>query len=45
MVILGAGYKRQLILPRLLADDLEGHLLRDNELRESSGGQPYWICR
>jgi hypothetical protein len=42
LVILVVGYKRQLVLPHLLADELEDHLLRDIELRESSGGQPYW---
>jgi hypothetical protein len=41
-VIMGVGYRRRLVLPRLLANDMEGHLLGDVELRESSGGQPYW---
>ena len=42
LAILGEGFRRRLVLPRLLADDLYGLPLRDVEVRESSGGQPIW---
>ena len=43
--IMGEGFRRRLVLPRLLADDLHGLPLQDIELRESSGGQPIWDVR
>ena len=43
--IMREGFRRRLVLPRLLADDLHGLPLRDVELRESSGGQPIWDVR
>ena len=43
--IMGEGFLRRLVLPRLLANDLHGLPLRDIELRESSGGQPIWDMR
>ena len=43
--IMGEGFRRRLVLPRLLADDLHGFALREVELRESSGGQPIWDMR
>ena len=38
--VMGEGFQRRLVLPRLLANDLHGLPLRNIELRESSGGQP-----
>ena len=43
--IMGEGFRRRLVLPRLLADDLHGLPLQDVELRESSGDQPIWDVR
>ena len=43
--VMGEGFRRRLVLPHLLADDLHGLPLRDVELRESSGGQPIWDMR
>ena len=42
LAILGEGFRRWLVLPRLLADDLYGLPLREVGLRESCGGQPIW---
>ena len=45
LCIMGEGFRRRLVLPRLLTDDIHGLPLRDVELRESSGGQPIWDVR
>jgi hypothetical protein len=45
LVIMGAEYRRRLILPRLLADNMNVLLLREVKLCESSGGQPIWDLR
>ena len=40
--IMGEGFRRKLVLPCLLTDDLHRLPLCDVELRESSSGQPIW---